>query len=33
MEKVKEMNNRVSEAEKKRAEMEPHDFSQKEARN
>lgn len=32
LEKVRQMNNRVSEAEKKRGEMEPHDMSGKEAK-
>ena len=32
LEKVKQMNNRVSEAEKKRGEAAPHDFSVKEAK-
>ena len=32
LEKVRQMNNRVSEAEKKRGEIEPHDMSTKEAK-
>jgi hypothetical protein len=32
LEKVRQMNNRVPEAEKKRGEMEPHDMSSKEAK-